>query len=351
MGDACGLFNNATPPTPTSISVVCARVSNLNADPNDVRILELAAGKPVYLFNCSDKKNDRCTNPDPVAYTAGEVTAGQIGALASGNLITETDPFGPAFPNGPGEAYPHDTTIDVRIPNNKVPTGSMRERLLIPAAGNGGNNNPFDCIVTPGRPVRDACRDEDRRQRQRRLDRGHGVLVQGRERTSTTFTAVGSSTTQGSNSAQVPVGTYSVVEDAVTGYDTTYTNSKNTNLNCTSLAVTAGATTTCNITNDDTIASPTIATTMKWTLNDFMAPTGHRDLLGWAATATFSLYNTVGCTGTPLVTEQVSVNDFSWHCPDGDRVHHDDRRHLPVGRRLFRQRPECHCHLPMRATR
>ncbi len=312
-GDACALFNDTT--NANIDFVVCARVSNLNADPNDVRILELAAGKPVYLFNCSDKKNDRCTNPYLVAYTAGEVTAGQIGTLASGNLITETDPFGPAFPNGPGEAYPHDTTIDVRIPNNKVPTGSTLVNVCsYPSAGNGGNNNPFDCIVTPGVQYGTLVVTKTVVN-----DNGGSTGVTGfsfkvNNGTSTTFTAVGSSTTQGSNSAQVPVGTYSVVEDAVTGYDTTYTNSKNTNLNCTSLAVTAGATTTCNITNDDTIASLTIATTMKWTLNDSTALTGHRTG-GTAATATFSRYNTVGCTGTPLVTEQVSVNDFELALP------------------------------------
>ncbi len=308
-GDACALFNNDT--TNANIDfVVCARVSNLNANPDDVRVLDGAAGKPVYLFNCSDKKNDRCTNPDPVAYNAGDVTAGQIGTLTSGNLITETDPFGPAAVNGPGEAYPHDTTIDVRIPNNKVPTGSTLVNVCsYPSAGNGGNNNPFDCIVTPGVQYGTLVVTKTVVN-----DNGGSTGVTSfsfkvNNGTSTTFTAVGTSTTSGSNSAQVPVGNYSVVEDAVTGYDTTYTNSKNANLDCTSLAVTAGATTTCNITNDDTIAAPTIATTMKWTLNDSMALTGHR-IGGTAATASFYLYkDDATCTGTPVFTQTGAAVD------------------------------------------
>ncbi len=311
-GDACALFNNDT--TNANIDfVVCARVSNLNANPNDVRIVEAAAGKPVYLFNCSDRKNDRCTNPEPVAYNAGEVTAGQIGTLASGNLITETDPFDEFDLNGPGEAYPHDSTIDVRIPTGKVPTSSSLVNVCsYPSAGNGGNNNPFDCIVTPGVQYGTLVVTKTVTN-----DNGGSAAVTSfsfkvNGGTATPFTAVGSSTTQGSNSTQVVVGTYSIVEDGlpVSGYDTTYTNSKNSNLDCTSLAVTAGATTTCNITNNDTIASPTIATTMKWTLNDSMTLTDDRTG-GTAATAAFYLYkDDATCTGTPVFTELgVTVDD------------------------------------------
>jgi len=313
-GDACALFDSDGD---SNINfVVCARVSNLNADPDDVRILEAAPDKPVYLFGCSDKKNDRCTNPSAVSYDAGEVIAGQLG-LTAGNLITETDPFGPADLNGPGESYPHDSTIDVQIPRAKVPTGSSLVNVCsYPSAGNGGNNNPFDCIVTPGvqygtlvvnkTVVNDNGGSADVTSFAFKVNGG----------TATSFTAVGSSTTSGSNSIVVPVGSYTVIEDGlpITGYTTTYANSSNANANCTSLSVTVGATTTCTITNDDTIASPSIATTMVWTLNDKMALTGHVSGGDLPQNATFTLYKDTatlsGCEpSTQVFTQTVAVND------------------------------------------
>jgi len=314
-GDACALFNNDTDNAFIDF-VVCARVSNPNADPTDVRIVEAAAGKPVYLFTCSDKKNDRCTNPTPVTYDAGQVSAGQLGTLNAGNLITETDPFGSDVPKGPGESYPEDSTIDVRIPASIVPAGSSLVNVCsYPSAGNGGNNNPFDCIVTPGVQYGTLVVNKTVTN-----DNGGSAVVTSfsfkvNGGTATSFTAVGSSTTSGSNTMTVPVGTYSVVEDGlpISGYTTTYTNNKNANTNCTSLAVTVGATTSCTITNNDDITTPTIATTMTWKLDDAMTLTGH--LAGGAAqTATFTLYrDQAGVTpcdaSTQVATETVSVDD------------------------------------------
>jgi hypothetical protein len=184
-----------------------------------------------------------------------------------------------------------------------------------PSAGNGGNNNPFDCIVTPGVQYGTLVVNKTVTN-----DNGGSAVVTSfsfkvNGGTATSFTAVGSSTTSGSNSMTVPVGTYSVVEDGlpISGYTTTYTNNKNANTNCTSLAVTVGATTSCTITNNDDITTPTIATTMTWKLDDAMTLTGH--LAGGAAqTATFTLYrDQAGVTpcdaSTQVATETVSVDD------------------------------------------
>src|SRR4030095_6373433 len=80
-GDACALFDDADADAFIDY-VVCARVQNINADPNNVGILPADTNKPVYLFDCSNKKNDRCTNPTPRTYTAGQVTAGPLGSLS-----------------------------------------------------------------------------------------------------------------------------------------------------------------------------------------------------------------------------------------------------------------------------
>jgi Prealbumin-like fold domain len=139
-GDACALFDNDGD---TNINfVVCARVNNLTA--TDVRLLPMDATHPVFLFSCSDAKNDRCTQPSPVGYTTG-ADAGVLGTLAKTNLITDTDPF-PA-----GESNPHDSTLQVDIAKSLVPGSEVLVNVCsYPSAGNGGNNNPFDCIVSPG---------------------------------------------------------------------------------------------------------------------------------------------------------------------------------------------------------
>ena len=144
-GDACALFDNDGD---TKINfAICARVTNLDANPEDVRLVQQDATHPVFAFECSDAKNDRCTQPTgPLPYSSPtQVDAGVIGTLAKANLITETDPF------AAGEDFPHDTTLEVDILKSFVPGAEVLVNVCsYPSAGNGGNNNPFDCIVNPG---------------------------------------------------------------------------------------------------------------------------------------------------------------------------------------------------------
>ncbi len=124
-------------------------------------LLPASANHPVYLFDCSNKKDDRCTNPAPRTYTAGQVLAGPLteaGSLSQtgvGDLIAHNDPFDATFLNGPGESYPHDTSLEILVDgvgaDSLVPAGVRLANVCsYPSAGNGGNNNPFDCVVTPG---------------------------------------------------------------------------------------------------------------------------------------------------------------------------------------------------------
>ena len=117
------------------------------------------AGGPPYVFTCSDAKNDRCAQPsDALSYTSSDVQAGVLGTLAASppaNLVTDTDPFGASAVNGPGEAYPNDSTLAIDISKSYLGGLLSGSPTLVnvcsyPSAGNGGNNNPFDCIVNPG---------------------------------------------------------------------------------------------------------------------------------------------------------------------------------------------------------
>jgi hypothetical protein len=311
-GDACALFD--TNDTDANINyVVCARVHNTNANPNLVEILPASVDHPVYLFNCSNKKNDRCTNPVAATYTAGQVVAGPLGgtltAGGGGNLISATDPF------STGESYPNDSAIDVQVASALVPAGvTLVNVCSYPSAGNGGNNNPFDCILTPGVQygtlVVDKTLTNDNGGQATvasfSFTVGSGTATTGTV-ASTAFTPT--SATTGSNSIQLPVGTYSVAEvgTPITGYSTSYSN-------CTSVSVTAGGTATCTITNNDNIATPSISTSMSWTLNDSSSLSGFVSG-GSASTVTFSLYKdatgVTSCDPSTLVgsSETVTVND------------------------------------------
>jgi len=61
----------------------------------------------------------------------------------------------------------------------------------------------------------------------------------------------------GTNTSELPVGLYTITEDAASGFTTSYTNSNNANVNCTNLTVSANATTTCVITNTVATSTPT----------------------------------------------------------------------------------------------
>lgn len=319
-GDACALFD--TDDTDANINyVVCARVSNPNANTGMTTLLPAAANKPVYLFDCSNAKNDRCTNPSPRAYAAGQVLAGPLLATrnvtqtGTGNLQNDSDPFGPTVADGPGEAYPHDTSIEIWIDgegeDSLVPDGVRLANVCsYPSAGNGGNNNPFDCIVTPGVQYGTLIVNKTLTN-----DNGGTATVgsfsftvgSGSATTgvvaSTAFTpSPSTSTTNGSNSVTLPVGTYSVAEVGlpITGYTTT------TPSTCTSISVTAGGTATCTITNNDNIAAPSIATVMKWTLQDRMVLTGYVSGGTGTNTATFTLFKDTATLTNCEASTQVS---------------------------------------------
>ena len=139
-GDACALFDSDGDGNVNY--AVCARIENPNADPTQAK---LTADSP-FLFSCDDAKNDRCGQPTQLVATT--ITAGTIGSGGTdrnGNLITDTDPFAPA-----GSDSPNDVTLQVNIPKILLNGGVLVNVCSYPSAGNGGNNNPFDCIANPG---------------------------------------------------------------------------------------------------------------------------------------------------------------------------------------------------------
>lgn len=170
-GDACALFDYVSSANPAGDgkidAAVCGQITNKASDPSQV-----VQNHAVYVFRCDNTKLDRCGQPSAAqAYSASDLQAGlpfsPVGQSSSAapsdtrNLVTTTDPF------PTGSQSPKDVSLAVNIRKDylKSTLGTSKgakygdvsandPRLTnvcsYPSAGNGGNNNPFDCISTPG---------------------------------------------------------------------------------------------------------------------------------------------------------------------------------------------------------
>ena len=147
-GDACALFDSDDD---TFIDLAaCGQVENPGADTS---LVTQTLVSPL-VFSCNDTKNDRCAGPvGPLAYGVTDLAAGALDAAAPipsppATLVTDTDPFLNLLPD---QNWPDDTTIEMIVAKSFLPPGAVLVNVCsYPSIGNGGNNNPFDCIVTPG---------------------------------------------------------------------------------------------------------------------------------------------------------------------------------------------------------
>ena len=153
-GDACALFDNDGDGNINQ--AICVRVENPDADTTVVnQVVGATDGDSPFVWTCSDAKDDRCTKPSgPLPFEPTDLQSGPLVPAAAdpaGNLITNTDPF----PNlNPDQNWPNDSTIAISVLKSYLQQGSTGPVLVnvcsFPSAGNGGNNDPKDCIVTPG---------------------------------------------------------------------------------------------------------------------------------------------------------------------------------------------------------
>ncbi|MFN8585645.1 MAG: hypothetical protein U0446_10040 [Dehalococcoidia bacterium] len=110
-----------------------------------------AADFPAWI-QCTDNKNDRCTQPTRLA----DPYTNPVVAASCSVAETSTDPFGPTnqtagTPGGAGDDYPSDLSVTCQLSQTLIPASAKFINVCsYPSAGNDGNNNPFDCVVTPG---------------------------------------------------------------------------------------------------------------------------------------------------------------------------------------------------------
>lgn len=136
-GDACALFD--TDADGFVNFAICAQIAN----GTDASQIVLTTGSP-WVFTCSDASNNRCTNPSaPLTYSASDIQAI--------TEITSTDPFANLNPD---QNWPSDATIELVILKSFLPAAAVAINVCsYPSATNGGNNNPFDCVLAPPNPV------------------------------------------------------------------------------------------------------------------------------------------------------------------------------------------------------
>jgi hypothetical protein len=133
-GDVCGLFD--TDLDGFANFSLCVRIEN-NADGSEV--FQLPAGESPLIYECSDKKIDRCSKQVSVLQSIGGTTC---------SVIKETETAPPAPWVGDDGA---DVVATCFIDLSAVPKADRTNLLNVCSFPSGSpNSNPFDCVVTPG---------------------------------------------------------------------------------------------------------------------------------------------------------------------------------------------------------
>jgi hypothetical protein len=131
-GDVCALFDTDATTTGNADYALCVRISNPGGNPN---VIAQTAESPI-LYECSDKKTDRCTTtviPRPLGNTFCEV------------VKTTTD----AFPNVGADGA--DVLAACGIDLTAIGTPASVKFLNVCSFPSGSpNSNPFDCILVAG---------------------------------------------------------------------------------------------------------------------------------------------------------------------------------------------------------
>jgi uncharacterized repeat protein (TIGR01451 family) len=139
-GNACALFDKNG--NGNIDFAICVSIHNPLGDPSVVE----PAPAPLFLFTCNDSRNDRCSHPSSPVSFGGDIVLSPLDPAHNSDYITATDPF------AGGSNFPNDATVEVDISKAFLTTsgGTLLNVCSYPSAANGGNNNPFDCILAPG---------------------------------------------------------------------------------------------------------------------------------------------------------------------------------------------------------
>jgi hypothetical protein len=131
-GDACALFD--TDLDSFANLAVCAQFTNT---PDGLDIVQLPSAAAATVYECSDKKQDRCSKQVTLLTSTGTTSC----AIAIG---VEQAPW-------QGDDYPNDVLAECDLDLANLPAASNTNLLNVCSFPSGEpNSNPFDCVVTPG---------------------------------------------------------------------------------------------------------------------------------------------------------------------------------------------------------
>ena len=149
-GDACALFDidvaGATPPDPgvdNADFALCVRITNPDGSP--ATTVQLQAPASPLLYQCSDKKTDRCTTTFSLI-TGWDATKLRCEVLRTGETSFPTNP--PTVGED-GQDVLAACALDLSLLGN-APIANVKLLNVCSFPSGSPNSNPFDCVVTPG---------------------------------------------------------------------------------------------------------------------------------------------------------------------------------------------------------
>lgn len=135
-GDACGLVDTDT--DGFANVAVCAQFTNNAAG---TQVIQLPTAGTALVYECSDKKNDRCTKQ------ITRLTLAQIGSTTCGVALGSEPTSTKAWQ---GDDFPADVvaTCEVDLTTLGITSTNLLNVCSYPSGE--PNSNPFDCVITPG---------------------------------------------------------------------------------------------------------------------------------------------------------------------------------------------------------
>ena len=143
--DACALFASTGSGNPNY--AICAELINVGDNQNNPSPrLNTAGGFPRF-YSCNGTQPLNCGGAVQLTLPAS-LQMGDLQTLdPTKDLITDTDPFGANVPLGPGDAYPNDTTVRMKILKTDLP-GKLINVCTYESAS--PTSSASDCLANPG---------------------------------------------------------------------------------------------------------------------------------------------------------------------------------------------------------
>jgi hypothetical protein len=261
-GDACALFDTDAEGTPASQGggnadyALCVRINNPGPDPNIAA--QLPAQDSPILYQCSDKKTDRCTTTFSVLSLGGSFC----------EVVMAAETFNSAPNLGDDGA---DVLAACSIALSAIGNPSRANLLNVCSFPSGSpNSNNFDCVVTPGSGFLQIKKSTSPQSSTQTFSFTLSPAASG----GTTAFNITDNSSGDETTSLIPVapGTYSISETVPTGWvlsNATCTGGTSTANPITGITVAVGETKVCTFTNSQSSSITIVKDAAPNDLQDF----------------------------------------------------------------------------------